>query len=175
MPLQSPCLQYRVLSLGQGSCLSSGSLLSSCVAALFLASSKSLYFLLLFFTALLFLFCLVSPITATLLFGPFSLSSSLSASICLAILRFCVLERVACTLRTKPVGICFNCTAEEVLFWGICQAPRKGGDFCAATDVSCWSPTYNLLTPRAAAFQERLCEFMFVDCWWPIRHFLRTC
>jgi hypothetical protein len=72
------------------------------------------YFLLLFFAALALFFRLTSPTIADRLCSPF-MSSSLAASSCRAMLRFCDRDRVAWHFTTMPVGTCFNCTAELVL------------------------------------------------------------
>jgi len=140
--------------------------------ASFFATSKARYFLLLFFTALLFLLLLVSPTTATRLSFPFSISSTLSASICLAIFRFCVRERVACTLRTSPVGMCFNCTAEEVLFCRRWSALHRRFRRMDGKKPSRVIATYNLLASRPSALQECLCKLILINRRWSIRHLL---
>ena len=58
----------------------------------------------------------ISALIATRLSDPFSRYSTFSANTCRAIFRFWLLDRVSWHLTTMPVGLCFNCTAEEVLF-----------------------------------------------------------
>lgn len=69
-----------------------------------------------FLDLLAFFFLLISSFSAVLLSGPFSASSSLSASSRRAMDRFWDRERVACDFTTMPVGKCFSCTADDVLF-----------------------------------------------------------
>ena len=118
------CTRFSIEAASDGtrasSFIHSGPLFSSCregssITALDF-SSKRRYFRLLFLTALLFFLLFDSPTIAALLPSPFSSNSSFSANICLAIFRFCERDLVACTLRTRPVGMCFSCTADEVLF-----------------------------------------------------------
>lgn len=79
--------------------------------------SDTLCFRLAFLLLLAFFFFLTSAFNAVLLSGPFSAASIFSASRFRAILRFCVRDLVAWDFMTVPVGRCFSCTAEEVLFW----------------------------------------------------------
>lgn len=81
------------------------------------ASFNNLYFLLLFFAALSAFFFFTSPTIDDLLCSPWSRSSTFWANSSRASLRFWLRDRVACDLTTMPVGICFNWTAEFVLFY----------------------------------------------------------
>lgn len=130
------------------------------MAAAALPSSSALYFLFAFFVRLAFFFLFTSAFTATRLPLPFSISSSFSASNCLATFRFCVRERVAWHLMTMPVGRCFSCTADEVLFYGA-QKPL-------VLDVRSWEAgkmwwSYNLLASGPASFEESFFEIRFID------------
>lgn len=127
-------------------------------------SSRALYFLLLFLAALLFRLIFTSRTTATLDSLPLVISSTFSASISLAIFRFCDLDLVAWTFNTRPVGRCFSCTAEAVLF-------------CLELDMESlrWSRenTYNLLTTWTTSAKKYLCEFVFIYQFRSIRHLPR--
>ena len=106
---------FSSVAIGSGSCLPSLSGSLSSFAGSF-ALSNALYFRRLFLRLLAFFFDSSRAFIFFRLLSPSSASSSFSAKILRAILRFCERERVSWHLTTKPEARCFSWTAEFVLF-----------------------------------------------------------
>ena len=89
------------------------------------SSAKALYFLRVFFVLLAFFFRLRSALIAERLSSPFSKSSTFSASLIRANLRFCARDRVTCDDTLIPVGMCLSWTAQAVLFYMLYVSDRE--------------------------------------------------